>query len=210
MRIYQSVFLRKSLWNFRYHWKRALLSVGLLIGGAVILTASTHTVTCADWDERYFHWSTTAQLVEKCLATGQVDANQVDEERRTLLHRVVMDITEEGAWDETDRAERHVMIATLLRQPSVNVNAVDASDRTPLHYALKKSDAWSVAALLLDAGANPIATTRSKRRIEEQWVPVLGLLQRHASKDITDLIPSQLLGCQKADCIIDSLLKDTE
>ncbi len=198
---------KHTIWNICYHWKQGVIYIGLLIGGAIILTASTHTVTCANWNDRYFHWDTTASFIRQCLTNRQVDINQQDEDGQTLLHRIVADISEDDGENGNSIAERTAMIDVLLGWASVNVDAVDASDRTPLHYALKKSDTWPVAAKLLDAGANPIATPRSRHRIQKQWVPILGIVQRHASKDIVDLMPSGLLTCEDADCLIDSLLK---
>ena len=197
------------MWNIRYHWKRVAVYIGLLIGGAAILIASTHTATCADWDDRYFHWDTTASFVHQCLTSGQVDINQQDEDGQTLLHRIVVDILDDEE-SGSSTAERTATIDILLGWASVNVDAVDASDRTPLHYALKKSDTWPIAAKLLDAGANPIATPRSRRRIQEQWIPMLGIVQRRASKGVADFLPSGLLTCEDADCLIDSLLKKDE
>ena len=39
---------------------------------------------------------------------------------------------------------------------------------------------------------------------------MLGIVQRRASKGVVDFLPSGLLTCEDADCLIDSLLKKDE
>ena len=61
---------------------------------------------CAEWDEYWFHHRVPPERIQYCLEAGHVDVNQVDEDDRTLLHRIANDFKETEDYyppsDETD------------------------------------------------------------------------------------------------------------
>ena len=88
--------------RLRYRWKSLALCGVLLLTGFIGISLALRTTgeegpppnLCDQWDQYWFHHRVTPVRIEHCLHTGLVDVNQVDEDARTLLHRIAHDFKE--------------------------------------------------------------------------------------------------------------------
>ena len=172
--------------------------------------------TCADWDHQWFQDAATVQLVHDCIDSGQVHVNQLDDQNRTLLHRIARDI-QKGEWrwnyhgvEEVTAGydKRLAMARELLRWEDTDPDLRDALDRTALDYAFAKRRGWPLAGILLKDGATITIADDALERFEKYGTPMLeagrGLL---AQPLIENLDPDRLLACKTADCLVEEVLR---
>ena len=108
----------------------------------------------------------------------------------------------------TTRPERLAMVRELLTWDTLDLEAQDKSGRTAVQLALRKTQNWQVANLLIQAGA---ALKFSEDKAEEMENSVLPMAQtlaprvRNPFKDELDV--DALLACQTANCVMTHALK---
>ena len=129
------------------------------------------------------------------------------------------DITKRRAWfyfengsrEGASRSERLEIVKKLLswKTPPVDLDAVDQAGRTALHYASKKSKAWPMAALLLDAGASIVLSDSAKTKIVENWLPVLRTAKTKFNNPLDGEVDfAEGVQCQTADCLLETVVKE--
>ena len=109
------------------------------------------------------------------------------------------------------RKVRTQIAKELLRCDGVDINATDKAGRTAWGYAIKKSNGWAFAALLVEAGAAVHLTDRDAELIQDTWLPVL----RFAQDRVTDLLGGKvsvedLAACETAECLAGVVIPDVE
>ena len=210
------------LFSNHARWKTALIGATCLVGLAATAWASPERPDCRwEWNKEWFHHRTTVGHIRWCLQQQHVDINQTDDEGRTLLHRLAVDLSEDREYVESAAGDRYLrgisrkvrraMVEELLRWDQLNLDAVDQKGRTAWRYMIKRKKNWSTAAKLLKAGASVRLTETDKTRMQNHWVPIIGAVQERVADPFDGEVDiSDLADCQTADCLIEEVVPDAE
>ena len=108
----------------------------------------------------------------------------------------------------TTRPERLAMVRELLTWDTLDLEALDKSGRTAVQLALRKTQNWQVANLLIQAGARLTFSEDKAKELEENVLPMAQTLAprvRNPFKGEMDV--DALLACQTANCVMTHTLK---
>lgn len=205
-------------------WKTLLIGGLVLVVGSLALVAwaSIERPSCHDWDEWWFHHRATVGHIRWCISNNHVDINQQDEEGRTLLHRFAADLDEDREWfynpdthtsyEGRTRAARLAGVKEILRWQdtrNLDLEIVDEDGRTAFHLAIRRGEGRPMAALLLQAGAAVTASPGGKKRIEEEYLPLLRAFGARFNNPFEGKVNfDKLFECQTADCLLAETVKD--
>ena len=108
----------------------------------------------------------------------------------------------------TTRPERLAMVRELLTWDTLDLEALDKSGRTAVQLALRKTQNWQVANLLIQAGAKLTFSEDKAKELENSVLPMAQTLAprvRNPFKGEMDV--DALLACQTANCVMTHALK---
>ena len=108
----------------------------------------------------------------------------------------------------TTRPERLAMVRELLTWKTLDLEAQDKSGRTAVQLALRKTQNWQVANLLIQAGAKLTFSEDKAKELENSVLPMAQTLAprvRNPFKGEMDV--DALLACQTANCVMTHALK---
>lgn len=108
----------------------------------------------------------------------------------------------------TTRPERLAMVRELLTWDTLDLEVLDKSGRTAVQLALRKTQNWQVANLLIQAGARLTFSEDKAKELEENVLPMAQTLAprvRNPLKGEMDI--DALLSCQTANCVMTHALK---
>ena len=211
--------------NLRYHWK-ALLIGGLgLVGASIALVAwaSIERPDCRwNWDAAWYHHRTTVGQIRWCLAHNHVDINQQDEDGRTLLHRIAVDLHEgeERFWNRdytvfhqgNTRSDRLALVKEILRWQDtrgLNLDILDHEGKTAFQYAVRKGKSRPMAGLLVKAGASITLSPATKQRATEQTIPLVQAFGERFNNPFEEEVDfDRVFACRSFDCLLNEALKD--
>lgn len=173
-------------------------------------------LTCADWDHEWFHDRAEVGFVLICLRREQAQINQLDDQNRTLLHRIARDV-QKGEWrwnyhgvEEVTAGydKRLAMTRELLRWDGVDPDLRDDLDRTALDYAFAKQRGWPLAGILLNGGATITIADDAIERFEKYGTPMLEAGRNRLAQPLAeDLALDRLLACKRASCFAKEILR---
>ena len=106
------------------------------------------------------------------------------------------------------RPERLAMVRELLTWNTLDLEVLDKSGRTAVQLALRKTQNWQVANLLIQAGARLTFSEDKAKELEENVLPMAQTLAprvRNPFKGEMDV--DALLACQTANCVMTHALK---
>ena len=169
--------------------------------------------TCADWDMWFFHRRTTVEQVRRCVESGQAHVNQVDEEGRTLMHRIARDIrSDDYKWRAEDGEATYDTFLDIARElltwDDFDIDHRDHYDRTALDETLVRQRGWPLAGILLNGGATITVADDAMERFEKYGTPMLEAGRDRLVRPLSGNIdPDRLLACKTADCLVEEVLR---
>ena len=108
----------------------------------------------------------------------------------------------------TTRPERLAMVRELLTWDTLDLEALDKSGRTAVQLALRKTQNWQVANLLIQAGAVLKFSEDKAKELENSVLPMAQTLAPRVRNPFKgELDVDALLACQTANCVMTHALK---
>lgn len=108
----------------------------------------------------------------------------------------------------TTRPERLAMVRELLTWDTLDLEALDKSGRTAVQLALRKTQNWQVANLLIQAGAVLTFSEDKAKELENSVLPMAQTLAPRVRNPFKgELDVDALLACQTANCVMTHTLK---
>ena len=108
----------------------------------------------------------------------------------------------------TTRPERLAMVRELLTWDTLDLEALDKSGRTAVQLALRKTQNWQVANLLIQAGAVLTFSEDKAKELENSVLPMAQTLAPRVRNPFKgELDVDALLACQTANCVMTHALK---
>ncbi len=108
----------------------------------------------------------------------------------------------------TTRPERLAMVRELLTWDTLDLEALDKSGRTAVQLALRKTQNWQVANLLIQAGAVLKFSEDKAKELENSVLPMAQTLAPRVRNPFKgELDVDALLACRTANCVMTQALK---